>query len=68
MHGYYTQAVYLNDEDGFTWKEDDGFIVINPHWLWAKTRNTYDSIINDCLKKDNNYHTNASNYIGKMIK
>jgi len=70
IHGYYAQGFYLNDEEGFTWKEEEGYFIINPHWLWVKVKDIYGVIIGEVTrpKKQSGYKANALKYLEDICK
>lgn len=70
MHGYYAQGVYLTDQDGTTWAQFQGYLTLNPHWLWDQIKNQYLFFILTALngKKDISYRSNALAYIEGILK
>lgn len=69
IHGYYAQAVYLDDAEDKTYYNGDGFFVINPHWLWSEVKELYFKLISEALdSKETAVRKNCLSYIEGLLK
>ena len=67
-HGFQGKAVFL-DHKHSSWSIEDGFLVLNPYWLWKKCNETYQDIFATITdKKNHDSLKNALNFFDKLIE
>jgi hypothetical protein len=44
VHSYRGYAVYITEEDTQSWDLGDGYVILNPNWLWRALRARYQGI------------------------
>jgi hypothetical protein len=70
IHGYHGKGVYLSVEDTKSFiKHEDGYLVLNPYWLWEKFKDVYAKLFNEAIKGqgNNQYRINALIYINNLL-
>ena len=68
IHGYRAFGVYLTEDETRDWKYDDGFILLNPYWLWPSFVQVYEQFFELALQPDNKYvRRSCLQYINKML-
>lgn len=72
IHEYRGLAVFLDDEEGITWKlHDEGFLVINPYWLWEAFKNKTEELFAEAQESDqknNPRRVSCIEYINELLR
>lgn len=69
-HGYQGRGVYLSHEPNEPWiiQESEGYLIINPYLFWGLCKNTYESVFEQILKKQNEeWRRNALQYLNHLL-
>lgn len=68
-HGFQGKLVYLNHELSVGWTKKDGYLILNPYWLWREYVRVYSEVFTVLLdKSDEKYFHNALSYFDELIQ
>lgn len=69
-HGYRARGVYLTGDETSAWKYADGYLKLNPFWLWKELQRVYEGLFNEALNeelRDNPSRKSSVRYIEDLL-